>query len=104
MAEPTKKGRTAGGIVAVILVVVVAPIVLRQLTARDTDAIQRQVAADEIAQYDIAKKNGSAAEAYMHATIVAAAFRKANDEANYQKWKAIQNEEAKRAGLGGSDP
>jgi hypothetical protein len=102
MPEPNKTGRLVGGIAAVILVVVVAPIVLRQLTTRDTNAIQRQIAADEVAEYDIAKKNGSAAEAYMHATMVAAAFRKANDEANYQKWKAIENEEAKRAGLEGS--
>lgn len=61
--------------------------------------IENQVAADAVKQYEIAKKNGSAMDAYVQAGMVAAAFLQAKDEENYKKWKKIEEEEAKNVGL-----
>ncbi|MBT3278392.1 MAG: hypothetical protein HN370_03355 [Phycisphaerales bacterium] len=61
--------------------------------------VEQQVASDMIKQYDIAKKNGTAIDAYVQASMVAAAFLQAEDETNYIKWKQIEKQEAKRAGM-----
>jgi len=61
--------------------------------------IENQVAADVVEQYEIAKKNGTAMDAYVAAATVSAAYLQAKDEENYKKWKAIEKEEAKRAGM-----
>lgn len=61
--------------------------------------IQNQVAVDAEAQYDIAKRQGDPTQCYVQAGLVAAAYLQAKDEANYNKWKAIEQEEAKRAGV-----
>lgn len=65
----------------------------------DMRRIEQQVAEDFEAQYDIAKRNGSAIDAYVAAGFVAAAYLQAEDEANYQRWKAIERQEARRAGM-----
>jgi hypothetical protein len=61
--------------------------------------IEKDVAADAVKQYEIAKRSGSAMDAYVHAGLVAAAYLQAKDEANYQKWKAIERQEGLRAGM-----
>lgn len=61
--------------------------------------VENQVAIDAVAQYDIAKKNGSAMDAYVAAGFVSAAYLQAKDEENYKKWKAIETTEGKRAGI-----
>lgn len=61
--------------------------------------IENMVAADAVKQYEIAKRNGNAMDAYTQATFVTAAFLQANDEANYAKWKQIQQQEAAALGL-----
>ena len=66
---------------------------------KELDKIENQVATDAVKQYEIAKKNGSAMDAYVQAGIVAAAFLQANDEENYKKWKKIEEEEAKNVGI-----
>ena len=38
-------------------------------------------------------------DAYVAAGMVSAAFLQAKDEENYKKWKAIEKDEAKRAGV-----
>lgn len=63
------------------------------------DEIKNQVAADAEAQYNIAKQSGSAMDAYVQAGIVSAAYLQAKDQANYSKWKAIEKQEAERAGI-----
>ncbi|MCL9804485.1 hypothetical protein NAT51_03065 [Flavobacterium amniphilum] len=45
------------------------------------------------------KKSGNTMDAYVHAGLVAAAYLQAKDELNYNKWKAIEKEEAKNAGI-----
>lgn len=72
---------------------------LEQKAAADMQKIENQVANDFEKQYDIAKKNGSAMDAYSAAMMVSAAYLQANDEPNYKKWKEIEKQEAKAAGM-----
>lgn len=65
----------------------------------EMDKIENQVAAEAEEQYNIAKRNGTPMDAYVQAGIVSAAYLQASDEVNYQKWKAIEKVEAKRAGI-----
>jgi hypothetical protein len=58
--------------------------------------IENQVAADAVRQYEIAKRNGNAMDAYTAAGMAVAAFLQANDEPNYQKWKKIEEVEERR--------
>jgi hypothetical protein len=61
--------------------------------------IEREVAEDAVERYEIAKRSGSAIDAYVQAGLVCAAYLQAKDEQNYQKWKKIEAEEARRAGM-----
>ena len=54
---------------------------------------------DAVTQYRIAKRIGSAMDAYVHAGLAAAAFLQANDEENYQMWKRIESLEGNRIGM-----
>jgi hypothetical protein len=72
---------------------------LEQQAAKQMQTIENQVAADAVKQYEIAKNNGSPMDAYIHAGMVAVAYLQAKDEANYKKWKAIEKQEAKKAGM-----
>ena len=72
---------------------------LEHQAQKEMGRIQQQVAEDSVKQYDIAKRGGTAIDAYVHAGFVAAAYLQAKDESNYQKWKKIEAEEARRAGV-----
>lgn len=72
---------------------------LEHQAQKEMERIEQQVAEDAVKEYEIAKRSGSAIDAYVHAGLVAAAYLQANDEANYQKWKRIEAEEARRAGM-----
>lgn len=72
---------------------------IEEQAARDLQKIENQVAADAVKQYEIAKRSGSAMDAYVQARMAAAAFLQANDEENYKKWKDIEAKEAKNVGL-----
>lgn len=61
--------------------------------------IQMQVADDAVKQYEIAKRSGSAMDAYFRAGLVAEAYLQAKDEGSYQQWKAIEAEEKQRTGM-----
>lgn len=61
--------------------------------------IENHVVEDTIKQYEIAKKGGDPIEIYTHASLVVAACLQAKDEENYKKWKEIEREDAKRAGI-----
>jgi general stress protein YciG len=67
--------------------------------ANDMQKIENQVATDAEKQYEIAKKGGDKMQTYVQASLVAAAYLQAKDEVNYNKWKAIEKEEAKNAGM-----
>lgn len=66
---------------------------------KSTESLYSKVAADQEESYRIAKESGSAIDAYVQAGIVAAGYLQAKDEVNYKKWKAIEKEEAKLAGM-----
>lgn len=72
---------------------------LEKHAANDMQKIENQVALDAEQQYEIAKKGGDQMQTYVQASMVAAAYLQAKDEANYNKWKTIEKEEAKRAGM-----
>ena len=72
---------------------------LEKQTEKSMQQIEKQVANDAVEQYEIAKRSGSAMDAYVHAGLVAAAYLQAKDEANYKKWREIEKEEAVRAGV-----
>ena len=61
--------------------------------------IKGEVAKDFVRQYEIAKRSGTAIDAYVHAGMAAAAFLQAEDEENYRHWKAIERVEGMRAGI-----
>lgn len=67
--------------------------------AKDLQQIEQQVADDAVKQYEIAKRSGSAMDAYIHASLVAAAYLQAKDEASYKKWKEIEKQEGIKAGV-----
>lgn len=72
---------------------------LEEQTKNELHKIEIQVANDAIIQYGIAKRNGSAMDAYIQAGLVSASFLQAKDEKNYKKWKEIESQEAKNVGL-----
>lgn len=67
-------------------------------TAVAVDAATK-VADDAEAQYDIAKRQGDAMQICVQAGAVAAAQLQAQNEASYQKWKDIEDNDCARAGL-----
>ncbi|MBC7495495.1 MAG: hypothetical protein H7221_10855 [Flavobacterium sp.] len=67
--------------------------------ANDMQKIENQVATDAEKQYEIAKNGGDKMQTYVQASLVAAAYLQAKDEVNYNKWKAIEKEEGKNAGM-----
>lgn len=72
---------------------------LEKQAANDMQQIENQVALDAEEQYDIAKRGGDKIQTYVQAGLVAAAYLQAKDETNYNKWKEIEKEEAKNAGM-----
>lgn len=66
---------------------------------KELSTIEIQVAKDAEKQYEIVRKNGVSIESYTQASLVAAAYLQAKDEENYNKWKQIADEEAKKVGL-----
>ncbi len=63
------------------------------------NAIERDVAKDVVAQYEIAKREGSTMQMCVQADMVAAAFRQAKDEANFRIWNKIKKHDCSKAGL-----
>jgi hypothetical protein len=72
---------------------------LERESGRTLKNIQNQVAVDVEKQYEIAKRSGTAIDAYTQASLAAECYLQAKDEENYKKWKAIAKQEAVRAGV-----
>jgi hypothetical protein len=72
---------------------------VESLANSEMQNIENQVAEDAVRQYEIAKRSGTAIDAYVHAGIVSAAYLQAEDEENYKKWKAIEKEQAVALGI-----
>lgn len=52
-------------------------------------SIYDQTTAQQLKQWDIVSRNGSDAEKYVHAGIVAGCYLQAGNEAKYKEWKEI---------------
>lgn len=58
---------------------------------KDLDNVSVSLAEDGIKSYNIAIENGQIDDAYAQASMVATFYLQAEDNANYKKWKAIEN-------------
>lgn len=72
---------------------------IEKQAASNMQTIENQVAVDAKKQYEIAKNGGDKMQTYVQASMVAAAYLQANDEVNYNKWKEIEKQEARNAGM-----
>ncbi|KEO87814.1 hypothetical protein EH30_00090 [Erythrobacter sp. JL475] len=70
-----------------------------QLVDAQMDDIYDQVSGDAVKQYEIAKRQGDPIQICVQAGLVSAAYLQAQDEPNYQKWKAIQSADCATAGI-----
>lgn len=66
---------------------------------RMVDDIERKVAGDAVAQYNIVRQSGSAIDLCVQAGLVSAAMLQAQDEAGYAEWKAVERRDCGEAGL-----
>jgi hypothetical protein len=53
--------------------------------------IEKQVASDEIKQYEMCLRNNDLIGACAHAGIISAVYQQAGDESGYRKWKSIED-------------
>lgn len=72
---------------------------LEQQADRTMQDITNKVAADAVAQYGIASRNGSPIDICVQAGMVSAAYLQAKDEANYQRWKQTEKSDCSKAGI-----
>ncbi|MBP0625410.1 hypothetical protein [Cupriavidus consociatus] len=61
--------------------------------------IEKDVASDAVAQYQIVKQHGDRVDICVHAGLVAAAFIQAKDESNYARWKEVERVDCRAAGV-----
>lgn len=61
--------------------------------------IEQSVAADQVKQYEIAKRSGTPMDACVAAGMVSASYLQANDEANYAAAKKTEADDCAKAGL-----
>jgi type VI protein secretion system component VasK len=72
---------------------------VRSVTGRDIDGIYDQVAEDAVRQYDIARRQGDVMQICVQAGFVTAGYLQAKNEDKYNRWKSIEKDDCKRAGL-----
>ena len=70
-----------------------------KLVKNEMQQIENSVANDAVTQYEIAVRSGDKMQMYTQASLCAAAFLQAKDDANYRKWLEIQHRHAKEIGL-----
>ena len=70
---------------------------LRQQTPEGAMRTEAELAADTEKEYAIAKRSGTAHDAWTKAVLVAGHYLSAKDEANYQKWTKIKVAEWNRS-------
>lgn len=99
----TKKPKTLKFIISIVAFIAIVWYLfgggIEKQAAKDMAKIENQVALDAEKQYKIAKKQGDKMQTYVQASLVAAAYLQAKDEANYNKWKEIENKHAKEVGM-----
>ena len=82
-----------------VLVAAVIAVGCEELAESEMDRIEDEVAEDQVKQYKLAEKGGDKMEICVNAGIVAAAYKQADDEKNYLKWKDKEKADCKAAGL-----
>ena len=90
-------------IVLVVVAVITVPIVytkmLHKQTANTMHNIEMQVANDAVTQFEMVARTGDDMQMYAQAGMCAQAFLQAKDEANYRKWKDVENRLADKLGM-----
>jgi hypothetical protein len=66
---------------------------LETSTKKSMDDIYKQVSADAVQQYEIAKRQGDKIQICVQAGLVSAAYLQEKNESSYQQWKAIEQED-----------
>jgi hypothetical protein len=97
--EIKKKIQIAAGIVSIFFLLFILGGGANKMADNQMSSIEIKVAQDAEKQYEIAKSGGDKMDIYVHAGMVAAAYLQAKDQANYNKWKAIEKEDARAVGL-----
>jgi hypothetical protein len=99
----SKKNEVANALVALILVAGGALYFFgggwEQATDKTLADINQKVASDAVSQYQIAKRNGTTMDACVHAGFVSAAYLQAKNEAEYKRWKKIEGDDCRAAGV-----
>lgn len=72
---------------------------IEKQAASDLRQIQNQVAGDAVQQYEIAKREGNAIQTCVQAGLVSAAYLQAQDEPSYKRWKKVESDDCRRAGI-----
>jgi hypothetical protein len=72
---------------------------LDRQVAKDMQKNNNQVADDFVKQYGIARRNGTAIDVCLAASLVSAAYLQAKDEPNYRHWKDIEKSDCAEAGM-----
>lgn len=66
---------------------------------RELEDIHKQVIEDAIKQYESIKSSEDKIEVCVYAGMVTAAYVEAKNEKEAQKWKAIEDQDCKKAGI-----
>lgn len=104
MSEDKKQGSTAVGALGGMAMLAALAWYqfgggMEQAVAHESDRINGMVANDSVAQYEIAKRNGSPMDVCVAAGLVSAAHLQAKDEANYAAAKAREKQDCAKAGM-----
>jgi hypothetical protein len=100
MADTRQKGLAAVlGVLGVVAYFTIGREAEHKYVAASMADIHTQVAADAVAQYGIAKRQGDLMQTCVQAGFVSAAFLQAKDEAQYDTWKATERDDCAKAGV-----
>lgn len=66
---------------------------------RDLENLHYQVADDVVQQFDIARRQGDPIQICVQAGLVSAAYLQAKDEDKYRKWKQVEADFCRAAGI-----
>lgn len=104
--HPNEKAKHLSGAQIVVSLVIAGGMLwffagggLEKQAASDMQKIEDQVAVDAVRQYEIAKREGNPMQMCVQAGFVSAAYLQAKDETNYQKWKKVEGQDCRRAGV-----
>ena len=96
-------GKILGGLISLGVLVYIGYMFygggIEKEASKTMSDIQQQVAADSVKQYNITKQSGTAIDQCVHAGLVAASYLQAQDQTSYARWKAIESNDCRAAGV-----